>query len=75
MILTVCMFTGINFVHLVAHSLGTSDQYLLSPVNVYILLLKVSLLRESVHLEVRNVLRERGDKFFVYMIVCQTYLL
>lgn len=72
---TVYMFTGINFVHFVAHSVGTSDRYLLSPMNVYIWLLKLSLLRDPVHLEARNVLQERGDTFFVYMILRQTYLL
>jgi hypothetical protein len=40
-----------------AHCLGPSDQYLLSPVNVYIWLLKVSLRRDSVHLEARDVLQ------------------
>ena len=63
-----------EFRALVAHCLGPSDQYLLSPVNVYIWLLKVALRRHSAHVEARNFLQERGDTSLVYMILGQTDL-
>ena len=72
---TMYIFTWINFLTFFAHCLGPSDQYLLSPLNVYIWLLKVSLRRDSAHVESRNILQERGEASLMYMVRRHTDLL